>query len=208
MSERPYHHGDLTQALVSNGLDAARSGGPSAITVRELAKAAGVSPTATYRHFGSLEHLVAAVAQQARELMATQMLTAMDAVEIVEPSDRAWARLDACGRAYVLFALAEPGWFATAFHPCQVMPARPDSPDAWTLLSQTLDQLNALGELHPALADSATTVAWSAVHGLSGILASAPPCSMDADASLRGVLDGVQRGLRAERRADRAERRD
>lgn len=200
MSERPYHHGDLTQALISHGLDAARTGGPAAISVRELAKAAGVSATAPYRHFDSLEHLVAAVSQQARELLATRMLTAMDAVDLADPRERAWTRLSACGRAYVEFALAEPGWFATAFHSCQVAPTRPDSPDPWTLLSQTLEELDQLGEVHPALADSATTIAWAAVHGLSGILAGTQPGSLEAEAALRDVLTGVQRALRAERR--------
>ena len=61
MRDRPYHHGDLHEALVIAGVEAARDAGPSAISIRLLAKEVGVSPTAAYRHFPSLEHLTAAV---------------------------------------------------------------------------------------------------------------------------------------------------
>jgi AcrR family transcriptional regulator len=198
MRDRPYHHGDLHQALVSAGLAAAGEGGPDAIALRDLAKAVGVSPTAAYRHFPSLEHLVAAVAQRARERLATAMRDAMDSVVATDPAERAWRRLRASGRAYVEFATAEPNLFATAFVPCVAPPPRDDAPDAWSLLVGALEVLAQLGELAPSARQMAPVIAWSAVHGLAGILSStAPPGAVTPAEATEAVLDGVQRALRA-----------
>ena len=198
MRDRPYHHGDLHEALVSAGLAAAGEGGPDAIALRDLAKAVGVSPTAAYRHFPSLEHLVAAVAQRARERLATAMRDAMDSVVATDPAERAWRRLRASGRAYVEFATAEPNLFATAFVPCVAPPPRDDAPDAWSLLVGALEVLAELGELAPSARQMAPVIAWSAVHGLAGILSSAaPPGAVTPAEATEAVLDGVQRALRA-----------
>jgi AcrR family transcriptional regulator len=61
VTQRAYHHGSLGPALIAAGLEAAREGGPSALTIRDLARRAGVSPAAAYRHFPDLDHLVAEV---------------------------------------------------------------------------------------------------------------------------------------------------
>src|SRR6188474_3506406 len=59
---RPYHHGDLRQALVDAAIDLLREEGPEALTLRGAARAAGVSQAAPYRHFKDRRALVAAVA--------------------------------------------------------------------------------------------------------------------------------------------------
>ena len=183
---------------MSAGLAAAGEGGPDAIALRDLAKAVGVSPTAAYRHFPSLEHLVAAVAQRARERLATAMRDAMDSVVATDPAERAWRRLRASGRAYVEFATTEPNLFATAFVPCVAPPPRDDAPDAWSLLVGALEVLAELGELAPSARPMAPVIAWSAVHGLAGILSSAaPPGGVTPAEATEAVLDGVQRALRA-----------
>ncbi|WP_328967059.1 TetR/AcrR family transcriptional regulator [Streptomyces sp. NBC_00239] len=111
-----YHHGNLRAALVEAGVELAREGGPSAIVLREAARRVGVSPNAAYRHFASLPDLVGEVARQARGVLAD----AMDA-----ESGRCGAtgaggadavnRLHAVGEAYIRYALANPGLFATSF---------------------------------------------------------------------------------------------
>jgi AcrR family transcriptional regulator len=198
MRDRPYHHGDLHEALVTAGLAAAREGGPSAISIRVLAKATDVSPTAVYRHFPSLEHLVAAVSQRAREQLAISMGSAMDAVIADAPATRAWERLLASGRAYVTFATAEPNLFATAFVPCAAPPPREDAPDAWGMLVSALDAVDAAGELAELPPGAAPFAAWATVQGLASIVgrASLPPGVSVADAT-EAVLDVLRRGLRA-----------
>nr|MDP9179551.1 TetR/AcrR family transcriptional regulator [Gemmatimonadota bacterium] len=59
---RPYHHGDLRQALVDAAIELLRKSGPEALTLRGAARAAGVSQAAPYRHFKDRRALVAAVA--------------------------------------------------------------------------------------------------------------------------------------------------
>jgi AcrR family transcriptional regulator len=59
---RPYHHGDLRQALVDAAIELLREEGPEALTLRGAARAAGVSQAAPYRHFKDRRALVAAVA--------------------------------------------------------------------------------------------------------------------------------------------------
>lgn len=59
----PYHHGDLRQALVDAAIGLLRESGPEALTLRGVARAAGVSQAAPYRHFDGRRALVAAVAE-------------------------------------------------------------------------------------------------------------------------------------------------
>jgi AcrR family transcriptional regulator len=54
-------HGDLRRALLDAGVELARSGGPSAIVLREATRRAGVAPNAAYRHFANLNELLKAV---------------------------------------------------------------------------------------------------------------------------------------------------
>jgi len=198
MRDRPYHHGDLYEALMTAGIEAAREDGPSAISIRLLAKAVGVSPTAAYRHFPSLEHLTAAVSQRAREELARAMRDAMDTVSEADPAARAWDRLLANGRAYVGFAVAEPNLFATAFIPCSAPPPRADDPDAWGILVAALDDVAAAGELAPLPPMAAPIAAWATVHGLAGIVTkSTLPPGVDIDAEVGAALAILKRGLRA-----------
>lgn len=198
MPDRPYHHGDLHEALVIAGVEAAREAGPSAISIRLLAKAVGVSPTAAYRHFPSLEHLTAAVSQRAREQLARAMRDAMSQATGSDAATSAWERLLASGRAYVRFAVAEPNLFATAFVPCAAPPPRTDDPDAWGILVTALDDVEQTGGLAPLPPMAAPFAAWATVHGLAGIVGKTTlPPGVDTDTATDAVLAVLQRGLRA-----------
>ena len=61
---RPYHHGHLKTALLEAALGLIREVGPTAFTLREVARRAGVSHNAPYRHFRDREELLAAVATE------------------------------------------------------------------------------------------------------------------------------------------------
>ena len=198
MSDRPYHHGHLHEALVAAGVEAAREGGSAALTLRELAKTVGVSPAAAYRHVPGLDHLVAEVAQRAREALARGMIEARDVTPADGTAETAWIRLEATGRAYAGFGLAEPRLFETAFAPCPAAPPRADDPAAWDVLVGALDDLVALGAIPEDRRALAPLVAWSAVHGLTSILAAGVfPGSAAPDAALDAVLAGVRAALEA-----------
>jgi len=60
---RPYHHGDLRQALVRSALEILSEGGVGDLSLRAAARRARVSAMAPYRHFADKEALLAAVAE-------------------------------------------------------------------------------------------------------------------------------------------------
>src|SRR5690242_11338462 len=113
---RPYHHGRLREALVSAGLELARSSGPEAVVLRAVSRAAGVSHNAAYRHFADHDELMRAVCERCMRELALLMEKRVGEVPSTGSAvDDAWARLTALGASYVEFATTETGWFRTAF---------------------------------------------------------------------------------------------
>jgi AcrR family transcriptional regulator len=201
---RPYHHGDLRNALVDAGVELAREGGPSAIVLREVARRVGVSPNAAYRHFEALPDLIGAVAHRGLAELAAAMVRELDLVPTTaDPAQNAWEYLRATGRGYIRFALAEPGLFATAFDPAgKLTVPPPPSPDGvednpMDLLLHGLDGLIATGLLDAGDKEAARTLAWSAVHGLSLLLVGPMRGLTDAerDEAIEAMLDQIGKGL-------------
>ncbi|OFT63386.1 TetR/AcrR family transcriptional regulator [Corynebacterium sp. HMSC05E07] len=58
---KPYHHGNLHEAILREAITLAREGGPQAVTIRAATRAVGVSPTAAYRHFKDQSSLLDSV---------------------------------------------------------------------------------------------------------------------------------------------------
>ncbi|MEU7832230.1 TetR/AcrR family transcriptional regulator [Nonomuraea sp. NPDC049129] len=101
MKTRPYHHGDLRAALLTRAEQTLAAKGPGALSLRELAREAGVSPAAPSRHFTSKQALLDALALEGHERLATAMSGAL------ERADDSFAdRLAAIAGAYVGFATA------------------------------------------------------------------------------------------------------
>jgi len=169
---RPYHHGHLAQALVAAGTELARASGPDGVVLRVATRRVGVSATAAYRHFADREALLLAVSGHALGQLAGAM---EDAAALVPARpggrSRAVARLKATGRAYVGFALAEPGLFRTAFAcPVPDPGVDPVPGRAFGILAAALDGLVTSGALPLQRRPGAEVAAWSAVHGLSLLL--------------------------------------
>lgn len=191
-SKKGYHHGALRSALVEASVALAREGGPDRVIVREAARAAGVSHSAAYRHFADREALLAEVARFARNELAAEMRRRLSRAK--DPR----RRLRAVGTAYIDFALTEPGLFRTAFTPHPAPdPTHTTGADPFEVLGQVLDEAQAAGLLDPRHRPGAEIAAWSAVHGLAGLLLDGPlPTTAAAIKFSRGhVLDLVERGL-------------
>ena len=203
---KPYHHGSLRSALIEASIALAREGGPDRVVLREAARAAGVSHSAAYRHFADREALLAEVARFARNELAAEKRRRVNRAK--DPR----RRLRAVGTAYIDFALTEPGLFRTAFtsHPATSGDTEDDRPtggedpthnntvaDPYEVLGQVLDEAQAAGVLDPRRRPGAEIAAWSAVHGLAGLLLDGPlPTNIAAIKFSRGqVLDLVERGL-------------
>ncbi|MGL5866073.1 MAG: TetR/AcrR family transcriptional regulator [Dermatophilaceae bacterium] len=111
----PYHHGNLRAALLEAGVELARERGPDGVVLREVARRTSVSHNAAYRHFAHREALLAEIAAHGAAQLEAAMVRRLATVPDDAPAPRARRRLREIGRAYVEFALAEPGLFAVSF---------------------------------------------------------------------------------------------
>jgi AcrR family transcriptional regulator len=195
MAIATYHHGDLANAVIAAGLRRVRQRGLEAVSGRELAGAAGVAPSAIYRHFADKDQLRAAISQAAREQLARSMV--QPAARTLTKA-RVAARFRAVGAAYIDFALSEPRLYAAAFAECA--PPREDNPSAWGILAEALDDLVTAGAMPKGSRAGAEMVAWSAVHGIATLLLSPLPATAPSDHKqiINQVLDGVTRSLQIE----------
>lgn len=101
-----YHHGDLRRALLDATLRLVEEHGPQGFTLRAAARAAGVTPGASYHHFQDKEALLAAVAEEGFELFRSALEAAAEK-SAGSPRERSHN----VGVAYVLFAVREPTRF-------------------------------------------------------------------------------------------------
>ncbi len=197
MSDRPYHHGALEAALTDAAMAEVRERGIAELSLRDLARAVGVSPSATYRHFPSREHLVSHVSQRCRETFAVALRDARDAVPARGPlKRRSLDRFEAIGRAYVTFAVEHTSVFSAAFATCDIALERDDDPSAWQLLVDAIDEMVDTGEIPALRRADAPLIAWSGVHGLAQILtASTWPRGIDVHREVDAVINGIARAI-------------
>ena len=99
---KPYHHGDLRRVLIDAALQLVGEGGAEAVSVREAARRAGVSPGAPFRHFPSRDALMSAVAEEAQRRFRAEIEAALaeaPAGDPLAPLSPPRARLHALGDA-------------------------------------------------------------------------------------------------------------
>ena len=159
LSNAPYHHGNLRQALLEAALLMLERDGEAGLGLRDLARAVGVSPAAPYRHFDSRSALLEALAVTGFQ----RFTAAMTAVAAAQPPDL----LAAMGRAYVGFALDHAALFRLMFSPQLRRDNRPGLRMAADAAFATLRQVS--GGDTPA-GRLAALGAWSQVHGLAILL--------------------------------------
>lgn len=203
MTPATYHHGNLRQALLDHAVALARAGGPDAVVLRDVQRAAGVSNSAAYRHYADRQALLTAVQIHGMTQLGEAMQESLAQISNRSPRDRrALARFRATGQAYVDFALSEPGLFRTAFAPAgvhhtdeSVAPER----HPFMILSRCIDDLVATGVLSPGRRDGLDEAAWAAVHGLAVLFLDGPLAGADADRKqliTDRLLDALSEGIR------------
>jgi AcrR family transcriptional regulator len=165
MEKRSYHHGDLRQALIEAGLTLLEVRAADALSLREVARAVGVSATAVYRHFPDKDALLDALAAEGLRKLADAQRGA------AERAGGGQAGFAATGVAYVRFALANPALFrmifgAKASHGMLDVPPH-GLPDALIFLRENAAAAAAETGTDPRVE---AIRAWSLVHGLALLL--------------------------------------
>jgi AcrR family transcriptional regulator len=172
-----YHHGDLRNALVAAALKLVAKHGVEGFSLREAARAVGVSAAAAYRHFEDRSALLKALAHEGLARLALKMEEAIaDAPGAPGSPARAAAELTRISAAYLEFAVAHPSHFRVMFGPwCDLSDELapellPLGRDPLQLLVDTLDGMVRAGAITEAARQGAEISAWSAVHGLASLL--------------------------------------
>jgi AcrR family transcriptional regulator len=176
---RPYHHGDLRRALLAAAVAAIEESGPAALSLRDLARRAGVSHAAPTHHFGDKAGLLAALAAEGFTLLADDLTRVREETGSLLES----------GVAYIRFAVTHRAHFEVMFRPelydwhgPEVAQARNRASEALRLGVATLPQ-------PPTGADArfAGLSAWSIVHGFAMLwLGGALPPEVGADPEAAG----------------------
>ena len=101
--QKPYHHGDLRNALIQAGLELLAEGGVQELDLRKVARRAGVSHAAPYRHFADKQALIAAINEEGFHRLAERIQATLR-----EVSDEPFEQLLGVALAYVRFAQEHP----------------------------------------------------------------------------------------------------
>ena len=157
-SKATYHHGDLRAACVRAAMELLEEGGEAALSLRAVARRAGVSPAAPYRHYADREALVSAVAVVGYRELAERLAAAHPAPSTPE-------QLAGVAIAYVQFALERPALFRIMFgEPCD----RDNDERIAATAAVSLYVREIVQRSFPqADADALATAIWALVHGLA-----------------------------------------
>jgi AcrR family transcriptional regulator len=156
VSKDSYHHGDLKAAILAEAATLVAERGADGISLRELARVAGVSHAAPAHHFTDRRGLFTALATEGFRLLA-------DALTDARP------RFIDAARAYVRFALDHPGHYAVMFDKSLYDDTDADLVAAATAAGAELSHgVGTLDDAHAkADREGAALAAWSLVHGFS-----------------------------------------
>ncbi|KJL42868.1 TetR/AcrR family transcriptional regulator [Microbacterium trichothecenolyticum] len=165
MTERTYHHGNLRAALLDRAWDVVDAEGADALSLRRLARDAGVSHGASARHFRDKQALLDALA-----IAGFQRLNAALADAVDSPGSFA-ERFGAAGDAYVSFAVKHPAilrsMYTAKHHAAASAELVEVSHVAMPALVALITAAQDAGELPPGPAEEAAVVAFAAVHGVA-----------------------------------------
>jgi AcrR family transcriptional regulator len=163
---RPYHHGDLRRALIEAGRGLLEREGIAALSLRAVAREAGVSAAAPYHHFKDRAALLAAIAHEGNVALHTEMRAAFDRSAPGKP------RIVDVGTAYVSFALANPALYRLMFETSRMYDHYPDAGEPEGQIPRLMAET--FGASFPARKNEldrhlAATAGWSMFRGLAEV---------------------------------------
>lgn len=158
-TRKSYHHGNLREALIAEGLRLLAERGPQGFSLTEVARRAGVSSAAPYRHFADRESLVDAIADEGYEIFHEGLRQAISGA-----ADNGDAILR-IGQGYLDFAAYYSAQFSVMFRSRE---GRPDTvgPASFATFADAVVAAQSTGHLDPdADPRSLGRGIWSSLHG-------------------------------------------
>jgi AcrR family transcriptional regulator len=165
--ETPYHHGDLHDALLGAAERVLERDGLAGLTLRAVAREAGVSHAAPTHHFGDLTGLLSELAAIGFRRFGAAMIAARNSE--IHPLMKGFAS----AKAYVAYARASPGMFSLMFRTERLDMSRPSLHEAASASFEGLATAVGAGRAGEELTlDQAAAIAraWSLVHGFTTLL--------------------------------------
>jgi AcrR family transcriptional regulator len=159
-AKRPYHHGDLRRAVLDGALAAIETSGPAALSLREVARRAGVSHAAPAHHFRDKPGVLTAIAAEGFTRIAEEMRSA---------ASTTGSGLIEAGTAYIRFALTHRAYFEVMFSPDLYRPDDPQVAQARQAAADVLFELvrSILGHANEQEIWGGVIAAWSFTHGFA-----------------------------------------
>lgn len=156
---------DLKHRILEAAAELLRTEGVGALSMREVARRAGVTHQAPYHHFEDRESILAELVTGGFTMLADRLARANDGAARHGPR----RTLFDCGRAYVGFAMEQPGRFRIMFRPELCDPARfPAAAQAGGRAYAEL--LRMVGAVHGTPDETLASLHWSQVHGLASLM--------------------------------------
>ena len=171
-----YHHGALRETLLDAAVTLIATQGLEQVSLRELARAAGVSPGAPYHHFLDRAALFAAVAERGFRMLGLRLRDA--ASQASSPAQALQTLLE----SYVRFAAEEQPYFRLMFRPelrkgkarTSVDLVQAAGDEAFEVLIDVVRRCQETGNVAPADVRAITLLAWALGHGLATLLLDGP----------------------------------
>jgi len=184
-----YHHGDLKNALIKAGIEILSKEGIDALSLRKVAKRAGVSHTAPYAHFVDKQALIAAIAAEGYKKLYEKLFAAQTSQK------DSLARLMAAAHAYLQFALDQPDHFRITFS--GVVEAEQNYPDyveqskrCFALVVTVIEECQARGLFARGDTKLVAVSTWSFIHGFVHLLlANQLPSALTSQFPIHDLLD-------------------
>lgn len=204
---KTYHHGDLRNALIAAGLEVLAEQGAEALNLREVARRAGVSHAAPYRHFADKTALIEAIAEDGFH----RLWAALERAN-TRPAKNTSQKLIALGLAYVRFALEHADHFRVMFSSARNPEANPslyvESKAGFHILIEVLQAGQASGDLIKDDPLDQAKALWATMHGIAVLLIdnqfadAGPDLAKYADAVVKRSIEQMVTGLRRPSRSD------
>ena len=179
MENRPYHHGNLRNALIKAGLELISTEGEENLSLRKVALKCGVSNAAPYAHFNSKDEFIAAIQQHIMDLFTS---TLEQTVEMYADTPNLLSLL---GTAYVKFFYQNPLYFDFLFSRKNIrinlsLDSGEKELPPLKILKQAAIQTFSKFDMPEPIMQNKIIAMWALAHGLSAI-ATMPNVVYDKD---------------------------